>query len=339
MRDTLTSRKQYDLLSEHIRARVKKIPRYTIEYEREITEQYNDILELCGGLRHTFKIGTEVLYDVLDPDCYQNLHQIPIGNILSNPNIYETSKQKIIDTKELLHKRYLSVFQDDYNSTIKSLLNQQYEQIVERLNQNIVQAIQAKIEVLLPSLRCVNPASCAPRSAALRLARSHPGSDDSARIGLNWFIDQFLQLQTNGYIPDNLIEQLNSNILSTDYYLVIQSGLDKPDRYIEYLENLNSKLGYSKKRCIQFIQRVLLSRCLNNNLVRAMAKYRLRQLDVDDYDEDFGEFLLDFMIALDQCGNEKYFNVGYNMVNRPYTREEKKNMMSLFEYMMEIVED
>jgi hypothetical protein len=72
------------------------------------------------------------------------------------------------------------------------------------------------------------------------------------------------------------------------------------------------------------------------NLVRAMYQYRLRQLDFDDYDEDFGEFLLDFMIALDRCGNEQCFNVHYHMINRPYTREEKKNMMSLFDYMMEL---
>jgi hypothetical protein len=322
MRDTLTSRKQYEILSYHIRARVKKIPRYTIEYEREITEQYNDILELCGGLRHTFKIG-KVLYDVLYPDCYQNLRQIPIGNILSNPNIYETSKQNILDTKELINKRYLSVFQDDYNRTIKSLLDNQYEQIVERQNNNIVQAIETKIN------GGIEPFGC------LRVCVSGE-SDVNARTEYNWFIDQFVQLQTNGYTELlELIEKSNYTILG-NWKCLLQTCLDKPDRYIEYLENLNSKLGYSKKKCIQFIQRVLLSRCQSNNLVRAMYQYRLRQLNFHDYDEDFGEFLLDFMIALDRCGNERHFSVGYNMVNRPYTREEKKNMMSLFEYMLEL---
>ena len=161
----------------------------------------------------------------------------------------------------------------------------------------------------------------------------------NARTELNWFIDQFVQLQTNGYTElEELIEKLNNQMINISR--VFQTYLDKPDRFIEYLENLNSKFGYSKKKCIGFIQGVLLGRCAGNNLVRAMYQYRLRQLDFDDYDEDFGEFLLDFMIALDRCGNEQYFSVraGYNMVNRPYTREEKKNMMSLFEYMMEIVE-
>ena len=322
IQDTLTPSRQYDIISYHIRERVKKIPRYTIEYEREITEQYNDILELCEGFVTYEEEDGDLFYDVLCRDCYRNLGQIPIGNILSNPNIYETSKQKILDTKELLHKRYLSVFQDDYNRTIKLLLNQQYEQIVERQNQNIVQVIQ--------TYKWVN------------LYPKCNRSDVNTRTELNWFIEQFVQLQTNGYTKlEELIEKLNNRLKNGPY---IQTCLDKPDRFIEYLENLNSKLGYSYSSILGFIQRVLLRRCACDNLVRAMYQYRLRQLDFDDYDEDFGEFLLDFMIALDRCGNERWFSESYyigkggdlDAVVRPYTREEKKNMMSLFEYMMEL---
>ena len=42
------------------------------------------------------------------------------------------------------------------------------------------------------------------------------------------------------------------------------------------------------------------------------------------------------MIALDRTGNEQYFSGSYNIETRPYTREEKVNMMSLFEYMLKL---
>ena len=98
IRNTLTPGRQYEILCYHIRERVKKIPRYTIEYEREITEQYNDILEscieplhktylrrlkkLCGVMSGCINVINVINGKGITIDCHKNLGQIPVGNIL-----------------------------------------------------------------------------------------------------------------------------------------------------------------------------------------------------------------------------------------------------------------
>ena len=131
MNRNITEERQYDILTRNILLELESIPKYTINYEIDITEKYLNIIKILKQLNSVYNdFYDEEINETIVKHFNENVNQIAISQILNSVSIYSDSKAKI----SINIKRIGDILNTE---TIKS----HYQQIVDRENNIIIAEI------------------------------------------------------------------------------------------------------------------------------------------------------------------------------------------------------